>query len=67
MQILSWSVIRRLNSYRDPQPICILGGLETDRGKPVLAQDYTVASDTRAVFRLVQYLEPLGTKNQSFE
>jgi len=51
-----------VNSYRDLNRSASLAGLETDRGKPVLAQDYTVASDTRAVFRLAQYLEPLGTK-----
>ncbi|MGO4210636.1 helix-turn-helix domain-containing protein [Terriglobus sp. 2YAB30_2] len=51
-----------VNSYHDLERSPSLSGLEAQRGKPILAQDYTVASDTRAVFRLAQYLQPLGTK-----
>lgn len=51
-----------VNSYHDLGRSPSLSGLEAQRGKPILAQDYTVASDTRAVFRLAQYLQPLGTK-----
>ncbi|WP_263416931.1 hypothetical protein [Terriglobus albidus] len=51
-----------VNSYHDLERSPSLSGLEGQRGKPILAQDYTVASDTRAVFRLAQYLQPLGTK-----
>ncbi|MBW8749162.1 MAG: hypothetical protein JF584_16680, partial [Acidobacteria bacterium] len=51
-----------VNSYHDLERSPSLSGLEGQRGKPILAQDYTVASDTRAVFRMAQYLQPLGTK-----
>lgn len=51
-----------VNSYHDLERSASLSDMEGNRGKPILAQDYTVASDTRAVFRLAQYLQPLGTK-----
>jgi len=51
-----------VNSYRDLESSGTLSNMEKELGKPVLAQDYTVASDTRASFRLAQYLEPFGIR-----
>ena len=50
-----------VNSYHDLNSSMALAGIAQRLGRPILAQDYTVASDTRASFRLAQYLQPLGT------
>lgn len=50
-----------VNSYRDLNNSVALAGIAQRLGRPILAQDYMVASDTRASFRLAQYLQPFGT------
>jgi len=47
-----------VNSYKDSERSAKLTTLVKTLGQPILAQDYTVASDTQASFRLARYLEP---------
>lgn len=51
-----------VNSYRDLGTSAALTDIADRLGQPILAQDYMVASDTRASFRLAQYLQPFGTR-----
>jgi hypothetical protein len=51
-----------VNSYRDLGTSAALTDIAGRLGQPILAQDYMVASDTRASFRLAQYLQPFGTR-----
>lgn len=50
-----------VNSFRDLGTSTALTNIVNQFGQPILAQDYMVASDTRASFRLAQYLQPFGT------
>jgi hypothetical protein len=51
-----------VNSFRDLGTSAALTDIVGRLGQPILAQDYMVASDTRASFRLAQYLQPFGTR-----
>jgi hypothetical protein len=51
-----------VNSFRDLRTSAALTDIVVRMGQPILAQDYMVASDTRASFRLAQYLQPFGTR-----
>ena len=51
-----------VNSYKDLGTSAALTDIASRLGQPILAQDYMVASDTRASFRLAQYLQPFGTR-----
>lgn len=51
-----------VNSFRDLGTSAALTDITGRLGQPILAQDYMVASDTRASFRLAQYLQPFGTR-----
>jgi hypothetical protein len=51
-----------VNSFRDLGTSAALTDIARRLGQPILAQDYMVASDTRASFRLAQYLQPFGTR-----
>lgn len=51
-----------VNTYKDSEKSAKLTTLVKNLGKPILAQDYTVASDTQASFRLARYLQPFKSR-----
>jgi len=51
-----------INNFADMKSSTELSRLSDRLGKPFLAQDYTVGTDTRAAFRLAQFLQPKGVQ-----